>query len=52
MHQPESLQDVLDTSPARQRLAYDELLAHQLTLAIARNSNRKSSGVVTTDKQT
>ena len=46
-HQPEGLQDVMDTSPARQRLAYDELLAHQLTLAIARNSNRKSSGVVT-----
>ncbi|MBT9383191.1 ATP-dependent DNA helicase RecG [Pseudooceanicola sp. CBS1P-1] len=30
--------------PARERLAYDELLAHQLTLALARNRSRASRG--------
>ncbi len=33
-------------APARKRLAYDELLAHQLTLALARASERKAKGVV------
>ena len=32
--------------PARQRLAYDELFAHQMTLALARQRDRKSRGVV------
>ncbi|KKM01901.1 hypothetical protein LCGC14_1789830, partial [marine sediment metagenome] len=31
--------------PARQRLAYDELFAHQLTLALARSARRKRTGV-------
>ena len=30
-HRPEGLQGLAATSPARQRLAYDEVLAHQLT---------------------
>ena len=33
--------------PAHQRLAYDELMAHQLTLALARDRTRKSRGRAT-----
>lgn len=44
-HKPESLPE-LEYGPARQRLAYDELLASQLALAIARRHLRKSAGVV------
>lgn len=46
-HSPEKTTDLHPASPARARLAYDELLAHQLTLALARNSGRKKKGVVT-----
>jgi ATP-dependent DNA helicase RecG len=35
------------THPARLRLAYDELFAHQLTLAIARSRIRRGKGIVT-----
>ncbi|MEM8631714.1 MAG: ATP-dependent DNA helicase RecG [Pseudomonadota bacterium] len=34
-------------TPDRQRLAYDELFAHQLTLALARSASRKQPGRVT-----
>ncbi len=44
-HLPRSVADILPDSAARQRLAYDELLAHQLTLAIARAQNRRTNGV-------
>lgn len=44
-HAPENLADVLPQAPARRRLAYDECLAHQLTLAIARAAQRKASGI-------
>ncbi|MCO4826482.1 MAG: ATP-dependent DNA helicase RecG, partial [Amylibacter sp.] len=40
-HSPEKMTDLHPAAPARARLAYDELLAHQLTLALARNSGRK-----------
>lgn len=43
-HRPLSLDEMAITSPARQRLAYDELFAHQLTLALARASYRKQKG--------
>ena len=43
-HNPASATDLAATSPARQRLAYDELLAHQLTLALARQSLRRGKG--------
>ena len=46
-HAPMSISDTSDTAPARQRLAYDELFAHQLTLALARGALRKSAGVAT-----
>ncbi|MEP3846301.1 MAG: ATP-dependent DNA helicase RecG [Paracoccaceae bacterium] len=43
-HAPETLGDIAATAPARMRLAYDELLAHQLTLALARAQTRRGSG--------
>ncbi len=46
-HAPQSLADVSPRSKARERLAYDELLAHQTTLAIARARRQKKKGVVT-----
>ncbi|MDU8911563.1 ATP-dependent DNA helicase RecG [Aestuariicoccus sp. MJ-SS9] len=46
-HTPRSLDDLLPTAPARARLAYDELMAHQLTLALARAHRRKGKGMVT-----
>ncbi|GGG87053.1 ATP-dependent DNA helicase RecG [Salipiger pallidus] len=45
-HAPEGLNDLLPHAPARARLAYDELLAHQLTLALARANRRKARGRV------
>jgi ATP-dependent DNA helicase RecG len=46
-HTPATNADFAPTAPARARLAYDELFAHQLTLALARASLRKSKGVST-----
>ncbi|WP_171234308.1 ATP-dependent DNA helicase RecG [Ruegeria sp. HKCCA6837] len=45
-HNPQGADDVAPFAPARQRLAYDELFAHQLTLALARQRERKSRGIV------
>jgi ATP-dependent DNA helicase RecG len=44
VHNPETEADLLPNTPARQRLAYDELLAHQLALALVREQNRRSGG--------
>ncbi|MEC7961947.1 MAG: ATP-dependent DNA helicase RecG [Pseudomonadota bacterium] len=46
-HGPEQAADLAATAPARVRLAYDELMAHQLTLALARSKLRKAKGMVT-----
>ncbi|NND21057.1 MAG: ATP-dependent DNA helicase RecG [Silicimonas sp.] len=43
-HAPEGSADLAMTAPARVRLAYDELMAHQLTLALARQRRRKRKG--------
>ncbi len=43
-HSPESTVDLSPHDPARARLAYDELFAHQLTLALARASVRRGKG--------
>ena len=43
-HRPRSAADLLKESPARRRLAYDELFAHQLTLALARQWQRRQKG--------
>ncbi len=45
-HEPQGADDVATFAPARERLAYDELLAHQLTLALARQRERKKRGLV------
>jgi ATP-dependent DNA helicase RecG len=46
-HAPEGASDLAMTAPARQRLAYDELFAHQLTLSLARSQLRRAKGQVT-----
>ncbi|MBI1418024.1 MAG: ATP-dependent DNA helicase RecG [Limimaricola sp.] len=43
-HGPESAVDLSPHDPARARLAYDELFAHQLTLALARATSRRGKG--------
>ncbi|MCG6903073.1 MAG: ATP-dependent DNA helicase RecG [Rhodobacter sp.] len=44
-HNPLSADELAITAPARQRLAYDELMAHQLTLALARAAVRRGKGL-------
>ncbi|MEO9826259.1 MAG: ATP-dependent DNA helicase RecG [Paracoccaceae bacterium] len=43
-HAPLGSGDLAIAAPHRERLAYDELLAHQLTLALARATRRKKMG--------
>ncbi|MFD1342351.1 ATP-dependent DNA helicase RecG [Litorisediminicola beolgyonensis] len=43
-HHPTGIRDLAPTAPARTRLAYDEFLAHQLTLALARARRRAVPG--------
>lgn len=43
-HDPETTADLSATAPARERLAYDEFMAHQLTLALARAKERRKKG--------
>ena len=45
LHNPQEAVDADLDTPARRRLAYDELLAGQLALALLRASHRKSAGV-------
>ena len=44
VHQPRDYDDLLPTAPARKRLAFDELLASQLALALMRNNEVKGTG--------
>ncbi len=46
-HTPQGMDDLGPASPARERLAYDEFLAHQLTLALARAKLRRAKGRAT-----
>ena len=43
-HAPKGSADLAATAPARVRLAYDELFAHQLTLALARSQIQRGKG--------
>jgi ATP-dependent DNA helicase RecG len=43
-HAPDSVEDIELTTPARRRLAYDELLANQLALALVRANQRRLPG--------
>ena len=45
-HAPSGLDDTAPSAPARARLAYDELMAHQLTMALARMRERKARGII------
>ena len=44
LHCPKDERDLEKTKPAKQRLAYDELLANQLALALVRHKMRRVSG--------
>lgn len=46
-HTPASTSDLSPHAAARARLAYDELFAHQVTLALARAATRRAKGVAT-----
>ncbi len=46
-HRPLSTAELSATAAARQRLAYDEVFAHQITLALARAQQRRGKGRVT-----
>jgi ATP-dependent DNA helicase RecG len=43
-HSPQNMADLSAAHPARERLAYDEFLAHQLTLALARSQLKRGKG--------
>ena len=47
-HRPSGPAQTTADAPARRRLAYDELFAHQLTLALARAAQRRKPGRQTT----
>jgi len=44
LHAPQAPEDIAPGGPARQRLAYDELLASQLALALVRQSSKQQRG--------
>ena len=44
VHRPESEPDLAPTTPARRRIAYDELLANQLALLLVRGRSRARPG--------
>jgi ATP-dependent DNA helicase RecG len=46
-HAPTRPADLSPAAPARERLAYDELLAHQMTLALARARTKRAKGFAT-----
>lgn len=46
LHHPETPQDLSNDAIHRERLAYDEILSSQLTLAIMRQQNKKQKGHV------
>lgn len=45
IHAPESAADLARSESVRDRLAYDEILAQQLALAIIRRNNKKQPGI-------
>ncbi len=45
LHAPTCAADMLPTAPHRARLAYDELLAHQLALAVVRDRQAAEPGI-------
>ena len=47
VHSPKTMADLSAAHPARERLAYDEFLAHQVTLALARARLKRGKGRAT-----
>tara|TARA_Y100000590_G_scaffold348953_1_gene400240 strand:- start:170 stop:2251 length:2082 start_codon:yes stop_codon:yes gene_type:complete len=45
IHNPKSSKDLIVSNTNRRRLAYDELLSHQLAISIIRNYNQKQKGL-------
>ncbi|MBI28842.1 MAG: ATP-dependent DNA helicase RecG [Pelagibacteraceae bacterium] len=45
LHSPKNELDLINFNNFRKRIAYDELLAHQLAILIIRNMNRKKRGI-------
>lgn len=45
IHAPKKEEDLLPSHPARARIAYDELLANQLSLALSRGHIKRSKGL-------
>jgi ATP-dependent DNA helicase RecG len=45
IHNPKNSEDLINNNIYRRRLAFDELLAHQLAIAIIRNSNIRKRGL-------
>ncbi|MCK4945753.1 MAG: ATP-dependent DNA helicase RecG, partial [Alphaproteobacteria bacterium] len=43
-HHPQSVEDLSPEHPARQRLAYDELLSNQITIGLVRQKQKKNKG--------
>ena len=43
-HMPKTEDDISSLSPFRQRLAYDEILSHQLTIELVRLQHKRSKG--------
>ena len=46
IHNPDKIEDISNQNIYRRRLAFDELLAHQLAIAIIRNYNQKKKGIL------
>lgn len=46
LHKPDDVSDIALDSSARQRLAYDEILAHQLALAMLRKQVKRKAGII------
>ncbi|MFT4714935.1 MAG: ATP-dependent DNA helicase RecG [Paracoccaceae bacterium] len=44
-HHPANISEISSRNKSRERLAYDELFAHQVTLALARSKNRRAKGI-------
>ena len=51
IHNPTKLEDIEISNIYRKRLAFDELLSHQLAISIIRNSNKKEKGLKFSEKR-
>tara|TARA_Y100001970_G_scaffold292297_1_gene433008 strand:- start:1912 stop:3732 length:1821 start_codon:yes stop_codon:yes gene_type:complete len=52
IHRPNSIEDIALSNIFRRRLAFDELLSHQLAIEIIRNFNQKQKGIAFKNNKT